>query len=182
MLNSIHDIAPADMQRLWTGEDDLSVRAWIGWNEKGLLFAAEVNDDIHKNTVPHKIWSEDSLQLAFDLTEKMAPQSYGENSCELGLALAAGKVTSAVYTGKGGFTGIVVRRGTKTIYELFAPWDIAGKIRPVADDMISCSFIINDCDSSSRKWMELSRGIGVIKSPAKFPRFKLCKQTGVKQK
>lgn len=178
VLNSRRNIAPADMQKEWRGSDDLSARIWIGWNERGLYFAAMVTDDLQVNRQPvNRIWAEDSVQLGICLTRGVVPDHYDLHSTEITAALTDTGVKSDVSAGggrRGTMDCAVIRQGNLTCYEIMAPWSLLSATSlPQPGDFISVSFLFNDRDRAGRKWLELSPGIGIVKNPSLFPRFQL---------
>lgn len=183
-LNSVSDIGPADMQKEWRSPDDLSCRAQFSWNEKGLLFRAEVRDDDHHNPFDaSQLWAGDSLQLAFRPAPGIVPDYYDEFCVEVGVALAGNGVRKTVYSGDGrlDFQANVSRLEEEKItrYEVLLPWGLAHlEHAPAPGSMISWNFAVNDVDrgSGGRKWVEMAPGICIGKNPTQFPRFILTKE------
>ncbi len=181
ILNDFNHIGPADMQKDWKGPSDLSVKAWFGWNEQGLLLAAEVSDDKHCNSSDaNNLWGEDSIQIAIDLSSKIIPNSYGSTSAEVGVGLSTKGTLSAVYSGNAAIMPqtVIRRNGNHTDYEILLPWTVCGTNNPTpsAGTFISAGFIVNDSDGAARKWMGLRQNIiGQDKNPSMLPRLLLEK-------
>lgn len=186
VIDNFNNIGPVDMQKDWKGSPDLSAKAWFGWNEQGLLLAAEVNDDTHRNNqIPVLVWNEDSIQMAADLTQNdMIPVNYGKMSAEISAGLTSNGVITSVNYGNGNAkpAAAIVRNGNKTNYEILFPWSLLGTNQaPAAGTLISAGFIVNDRDGAdlmtARKWLGLVPGniIGQYKNPALFPRVQLQK-------
>jgi len=51
----------------WSGPDDLSARAWVGWADDGLYFAFDVTDDKHvQGSSGSSLWHGDYIELQVD--------------------------------------------------------------------------------------------------------------------
>lgn len=181
VLDSIFDIGPADMQKEWKGKEDLSINTRFDWNSRGLLIFASVLDSVHRNdNAQSTIWGGDSIQIAADTSPLLVPSHYDIHSVELCAALTKNGIRKAVYSGGNGESfGADIRRSEErkiTEYRLLLPWKLLGyKRTPPEGTVFSLSFLVNDCDGGSRKWMQLSPGIGIEKNPALYPRFILVK-------
>ena len=95
-IQEMGNVYPADAipAGLWTGNDDLSIKAWLTYDKDNFYFTAEVTDDSHcqKRTGPD-IWMNDSFQIGFDIkADALDPtfnnkSGYDSNDIELGIAL-----------------------------------------------------------------------------------------------
>lgn len=70
----------------WGGNNDLSAKIYMGFDDEKLYFAAEVTDDVHSVDPERGVWAGDSFQIATAL-EKSASAAY----TELNIALIDGE-------------------------------------------------------------------------------------------
>ncbi len=183
-LKDLKYIEPPDAfsHKLWTGETDLSVRAYVGWDEENFYFAAEVTDDIHvnKNADKEDIWNGDCVQLALDpkndaLTHESAGYKDDDHELTLGWSQTLNRTVLAQHWPpppvEPQAEAVVRRGGTKTRYELAIPWKQLG-ITPAAGKVIGFNFVAPDEDfKTTDYWMGLTPGICNGKKPAQFRKF-----------
>ncbi len=177
----------------WTGPDDLSVRAWLGWDERGLYVAARVRDDAHlQRQSGDKLWMDDCLQLALDMAnDALSPATVGHagydgNDFNLGAALTAGGPSLYGYVERGAtetqgpraYPVAVKRTDSETRYELALPWEVL-QVKPRPGLAFACSFIVFDLDSPGEQqasyWLGLTPGIAGGQDPSQYRTFVLTR-------
>jgi len=166
-------VLPADPGIPWNGPEDLSVRAWLGYDAENLYFAARVTDDIHvvEREDVGGFWQSDSIQMALD-PENDSRESYTKDDVEIGLVL--GKDQPLVYRTAPDLKPIagevrIKREGTETIYEAAIPWRELGIEPPQPGKVMAINFIVNDNDGQGRLyWMGLTPGIAEGKNPGRY--------------
>lgn len=166
----------------YNGEEDLSGRAWVTYDDDNLYFAADIMDNMHETTFENdQIWRNDSVQVAIYCPDN---EKYDTSTkfFEIGLSAFEGeermwqwrKITD---DGENNFlAGSVYKRtenGNRIIYEFSVPWETLG-INTEINKNISMTILVNDEDKGVRK-TALSWGDGVLsgKDPMKFRSFVL---------
>ncbi len=154
---------------------DLSVRSAARWNAAGLYFAFEVTDDVHQNDhTVDMIWASDSVQLGFDLGLNGGLGYDDTDDHEINFALVLGdRIASHRFHGPTGATDdfdvMVVRDGSKTLYEIHIGPSALPGINLSAGQQIGFSFLVNEDDGDGRiGWVEWTPGIGSEKAPGYF--------------
>lgn len=167
----------------WKGEDDLSVTAYIGYDDETFYFAAVCKDDKFKAEKTSAHWNGDSIQIAIwhdDSDDKFKPGSYPIPFTEFGVNFFEGK--AAAYRSKvqtaniktGDMTGLnlsIDAKDTETVYELSIKWkDLFGyDFSPKTNDSLGFGFLVNDNDGEGRRgWIEFAEGIGSGKDTNKL--------------
>jgi hypothetical protein len=170
-------ILPPDPGIGWEGPDDLSVRAYLAADTRGLYFAADVTDDQHSAPAQEadSFWDSDSIQLAIDPTNDSFAGFDGDDR-EVGFVLgAAGPRAFLSYPSprKQIDVPLSVRRvGNHTIYEVLLPWQAITTAAPTQGQVLAIDFIVNDNDGRGRAyWMGLTPGIGEGKTPSAYRKF-----------
>ncbi len=72
----------------WASKADLSARVWLAWRQEHLYLAADVTDDVLRQTQRgSNLWKGDHLELYVDTTPEADAQrlSYGEGQFQIGL-------------------------------------------------------------------------------------------------
>ncbi len=165
----------------WRDAADLSARAFFGWNENGLYFAATVIDDVHSaaDDKMGDFWKSDSIQIAID-SEGDSARGYDANDREIGLVLGASGAHAYLYRGAMSELKCDVhtaRKDGRTVYEVFMPWKEMGLSAPKANTVMPMNFIVNENDGRGRtQWMGITPGIGEAKAPQYYKRFVLLPQ------
>ncbi len=153
------------------GDDDLSGKATIKYDDENLYFFIEVTDDIFvNNNVGENIWNGDSIQIGIADEGAEASSAY----CELTVALTregpqmyrhlANNSNNPVGTVKNCEMQIV-REGYKTYYELAIPWSevLTNPENAGPGYQPRFAFLINDDDGVGRNaYMEYSQVLGAI--------------------
>lgn len=175
----------------WGGENDLSGKSAVMWDEENMYMYAEITDDIFSNQYPlSQHWNGDSMQVGVFYGSEgfIALGQSGTKFNEFGLALSsidgAGAYRTMSQDGNQP-SGIisdsqvaVTRNGIKTIYEAKIPWkSLLGEgIVPTENNVMGFSFLINDNDGSDRRgWIEYASGIGETKNVELFTYLTLIK-------
>ncbi len=173
----------------WAGKDDLSVTAYIGYDEEIFYFAALCKDNVFKAEKTSTHWNGDSIQLAFwhDATDnKFKPGSYPIPFTEFGVNFFEGKAgayrskvqTANIKTGDvTGLNLLIDAKDGETVYELSIKWkDLFGyEFSPKAGDSLGFGFLVNDNDGSGRRgWIEYAEGIGNVKDTNKLAILVFC--------
>lgn len=192
-LDSQAFLAPPDAPsaKLWTGIDDLSVTAWVAWDDACLYLAAKVRDDHHvQERTGSQLWANDGFQIGFDPLNDATGLAfagrtgYEPDDAEFGIALAATGPQTFQWTGAAEPNGCLVadarlavrRLGEETCYEWALPWKHVKALRARPGTVFGFSFVVIDADKpgeSAPYWMGLSSGICGGKDPAAFPNFVL---------
>ncbi len=168
------DVLPADPGIDWNGPEDLSMAVWSAWTEAGLYLAIQVRDDVlvASDSDGNHFWSKDSLQIAWDMSNR-AETGYSEHCLEIGVfPTAAGVGVAETFPEnkpREDIAAAVQRVEDKTTYEILIPWSELG-VRAVASGRIfRMNIIANDNDGTGRKcWIGLTPGIGEVKHPHVF--------------
>jgi len=176
-LRERQTILPPDPGIGWDGPDDLSLRAYLAADSRGLYFAAAVTDDTHFAPAqdPDSFWESDSIQIALDPTNDSLA-GFDADDREVGLVLgAAGPRAFISYPAprRQMEAPLAIRRsGSQTMYEALFPWEGIGATPPVPGQVLAVNFIANDNDGRGRAyWMGLTPGIGEGKTPSAYREF-----------
>ena len=83
----------------WGGLADCSAKIWIGWDNDGLLIAAETIDDaLAFPMTGHDVWSNDCIQMAFDVYDDNNPNYYQSDDREFVFTIADSQAVVYEYT------------------------------------------------------------------------------------
>lgn len=184
-LNNQDTLVPPDAaaHNLWTGEDDLSGKFYLGWDNSNFYFAAKVRDDCFINKQGKKrIWSGDSIQLAFnpenDAVESEAP-GYEDDDKEFSFGFSQKTNKAVIYrhwpippadVPEARLT--VKRERNHIIYELALPFSEIAPLKPREGKIFGCNFAVLDHDNTGGSYgMSFSPGVLGGKSPAMFKKF-----------
>lgn len=171
------DVCPPDPAVQWSGEDDLSAKMLLGWDDGNFYFFAAVRDDIH--CVPHAgcdIWMNDAVQLAFDPKDNAKKNAgYLPDDCEFGLCEGRPLVSwrrpcAAFFENIPGDCARIVRKDGVTEYRAAIPWPLMGCEKPPDAFGFACAILDNDDNARSRYWLAFGNGIADGKRPAGFKR------------
>lgn len=183
-------LAPPDAlaHNLWTGEGDLSIKAYLAWDEKRFYFAARVKDDIFINkSGKERIWSGDSIQIAFDPENdalRTEASGYEDDDKEFSFGYSQKLNKPCIYQ----YWPIppvepkaelaVKREGNYIFCELALPFKALRPLKPEDGKVFGFNFIIFDCDHGKRShyWLGLTSGIAGGKDPSAFKKFILLKK------
>jgi len=172
-------VLPADPGVGWDGPDDLSVRAWLAADGRGLFFAADVTDDVHAAPFvgPDNFWQSDSVQVAID-AENDSAAGFDDGDREVGFVLARDGprcfITYPTPRRRVDFLVAATRNDGHTTYELFVPWTGLEVKPPTPGAVMAINFIVNDNDGEGRGyWMGLTPGIGEKKYPLAYRKWVL---------
>lgn len=171
---SLFDADPTNVHRLWSGKDDLSARIRLERDGEMLRIIARVTDDKHVQPYTgDAVWQGDNLQLAMQLPGQ-------KNMWEIGASLTdSGAVETFVWYAPDGFSAkdtaamiqsSVERKGETTLYQINIPYRAIGLTAKMASEGFRFNLLVNDNDGFGRDgWMQISEGIGSVKTPEKFP-------------
>ncbi len=175
-------VLPPDPTIPWSGPQDLSLRTWIGWDEKDLLLAVEVTDNIHASIdTGEGFWAYDSIQLALDSAGD-STTAFDDNDTEFGFA--KGKKENIACLTFPRFEPLkcdtlkIERDETRkvTLYTAAVPWHSLAGFKPKPGRVFAFNIIANDNDGQTRKcWIGLTPGIGEEKRPGQYLRFLLTR-------
>lgn len=179
VLNQRSQVLPGEYNTDWRGPDDLSVKAWPGWDDKYLYLTAEVHDDIHftPNPVVNNYWNSDCLAVAVDpLNDAAHNPGYNPDDVEYGMVLAEDGPKVYMNTPRlepSSIPSHISQHGQEIVYQIAIPWDILGGT-PKAGKVFGFNFSVFDNDGKGVKcWIGLSSGIMEGKRPSAFRRFYL---------
>lgn len=175
VLNTVEQVLPSDARGGWRGADDLSARAYTGWDASGLYLAVAVKDDVDCNKkTEQRIWDGDSIQAAFDVgNNAISGAGYDSDDRQFNMAAtAAGPRVEQSQAGAAADVRIAVRKEKGSVcYEVAIPWSRLGGVAPAPGQIMGFNFIVNDDDGRGReRWIGLTGGIGEDKAPALFKR------------
>jgi hypothetical protein len=187
-LNTTEFLFPPDAasHSLWLNAADLSVKAYVGWNEEYFYFAARVRDDVFVNANPAEtLWAGDSMQLAFDpLNEELSPDC-GRNVREINFAFSESENLTVVSQTRPlpvaypqSIRAVVrVNREKGVIdYELAIPFRLLEPLAPAKGNVFGFNFVALDRDMHRVDyWMGLTYGICGGKDASLFKKFILQK-------
>ncbi|MFQ5806091.1 MAG: endo-1,4-beta-xylanase [Phycisphaerae bacterium] len=163
--------------------EDLSVSAWVAYDDRGLWVAVEAQDDKLAFPQSRAIWNWDSLQVGLDLGSDGKPgTAYDENDLEIELgykrdgpdwcylgACPPGWPQEQFSAKLRGIVRPDEAHGT-VAYELLIPAELlvsSTSLEP--DTVVGFSILVNDNDGDGRAgWLELTPGIGLGKRPSEF--------------
>ena len=150
-----------------SGPDDHQARIWLGYDRDNLYFAAEVNDDIHRqNGITGLSWRGDGIQFFLDPLADSACGVIGENDdYRFTLCLPNGKPEAIVTrdrtasfelsalrgtgeTPESEIARSVVRTNGRTLYEIQFPKEQIAPLAPAPGVPCRFSLIINDNDQA----------------------------------
>jgi len=165
-----------EIKSKWTPED-LSARAWAGYDDQFLYFAFEVKDDVQYNeeAFVKNLWMGDSVQIAIDFLNDKS-DDFGADDLEYGFGLHQGVCRGRLFFPQGQkgkkvertVEKAVRREGDKTFYEIRVPFDCLvdrGRI----GNQIGFSFVVNDSDGGGFSGgLVATRGIYHSKDPGAF--------------
>ena len=179
-LNTIGENYDSLFDGAYGGENDLSVKYYVTFDEKNLYLAVDVIDDVHYQVEPNMtLWKGDCMQFAFSSMD-------GSTFREVQVSKRADEVVVSGYDRDAYPMQVAVeRKGKNTVYEIAFPiaglfgedWDITKQ------EEIRFSALVNDNDGpdirspwSGRKgWIEFGSGIGREKDRSLYAVLKLKK-------
>lgn len=169
-LSGSENVMLLDTNTSYMGNDDLSAKATMKYDEDNLYMFIEVTDNIFCNeSVDSQAWDGDGIQLGIAAESVTS----GSNYCELGIALTPdGPQMYRYLTNNSKQIGMVetgelqiVRDGTKTRYEFAVPWEeiLPDKSLVKSGYRPKFAFLINEDDGLGRNsYMEYSQVLGAI--------------------
>ena len=157
------------------GENDLSGRFYVTYDDKKVYIAAEITDDVHYQfEEPGMMWRGDGIQIG--LADKTTSPHLSK---EIGLSLRGSAVQTTGYSSEEFPMETAIKRsGTKTIYEIALPWKgVFGKGWSIEGrKSIGFSVLANDNDGPDERsnqagrkgWIEYGSGIGRSKDTNQY--------------
>ncbi len=157
------------------GENDLSGRFYVTYDDKKVYIAAEITDDVHYQfEEPGMMWRGDGIQIG--LADKTTSPHLSK---EIGLSLRGSAVQTTGYSNEEFPMETAIKRsGTKTIYEIALPWKgVFGKGWSIEGrKSIGFSVLANDNDGPDERsnqagrkgWIEYGSGIGRSKDTNQY--------------
>lgn len=171
------DVCPPDPAVQWSGEEDLSAKTLLGWDDENFYFFAAVRDDVH--CVPKSgrdSYLNDAVLLAFDPKDNAKKNAgYLPDDCEFGLCEGQPPVAwrrpeaPFFHTLPGDFAR-VVRQDGMTEYRAAIPWRLMGLEKRPSAFGFAFAVLDNDDNARSRYWLAFGNGIADGKRPARFKR------------
>lgn len=165
---------PHNLDKLWSGPEDLSGRVWLSLDGDRLRLKVAVRDDVQHQ--PHHgsdVWQGDGVQFALQ-----APGSAGY--WELGLSLLAnGQPAVFAWSAPAGLSAeaavaaIVLeagRQGTETVYQASLPLAALGLNPETLRRGLRFNLLVNDSDGAGREgWLHVAPNLGSDKDPSQYP-------------
>ena len=153
------------------GDNDLSGKATISYDEDNLYFFIEITDDVFVNNhVGDRIWDGDGIQIGIADEGTAASGSY----CELTVALTKEGPQMYRHLSNNSKNPVgfvencelqIVRNENKTYYEIAVPWSetLTKPEAAIAGYQPRFAFLINEDDGQGRNsYMEYSQVLGAI--------------------
>lgn len=182
------------------GEEDISAKGYIKWDNENLYMAVIAKDNVHSQpNVGSGTWAGDGIQFTFD-PKRIDGYGLG-NWHEFGVALTddgktdlwrwlsiPGKAGGAFnddinVQNKKSNVKIIRDEETKiTTYEMSFPWEelLPTGDKIIAGDLFGYSILLNDSDGSGRRgWIQYMGGIGDRKAADRFGDVILVDKTGM---
>jgi hypothetical protein len=166
----------------WLGPADTQGVIRIGWDDKAMYFAIQIQDDEIVQNLPDgnagDIFMQDSIQWAIDIN-KNGGSSYDGDDYEYGFGqTASGPCVYRWHVSRAALVPGLTRQvdlavkhinGGKTIiYEAAVPFDQLLPLRPSAGTQIGFNIVVQDLDGEKKKTLEWTPGITAGKSPGLF--------------
>ena len=165
---------------MWTGNSDLSVRVWFGWDPRYFYFAMRVLDDKHLHN-GGRVFHGDCIQLAFDSKNNALSKGYKSDDYEFNFALSEkGELYHSqtwplpvTVPKKIRFAAKRSEKTKTTDYEIAIPFELLRHLKPVSGNVFGFNFVALDADIKHRVnyWMGLTYGICGGKDPSVFKKF-----------
>ncbi|MFD0715768.1 S-layer homology domain-containing protein [Paenibacillus sp. GCM10027626] len=160
----------------YKGKDDLDGDIWLHFDQDNFYLTAKIKDDVHAYPATGAdIWKNDSIQFALSRGipgESFEWYEYGVSDTANGPQIYRWNAPSGVARGPVSNGKLSVTRDEDhkiTLYKLALPWSELTPIKPVKEEGISFSLLVNDNDGAGRRgWIEWGSGIGVEKKPSLF--------------
>lgn len=167
------------------GDEDLSGKIWITYDDENLYVSADIIDDQHGgSSTGESLWRNDCLQIDFAQHETAAYDNDGLTEIGVGMlddgstALWAWKnvIDIGEASNPNGVKAAVTRSGNHTYYEAAISWKETGGIDINNISRIDVSIAINDNDNGVRKTaIEVGGGIIYGKVPSKYNKYSLIR-------
>jgi 5'-nucleotidase len=168
----------------WTGAEDCSASAWVGWNETGLYFAADITDDkFSQDRWPETLYENDSVQIAFDPNLDRNTGRYLPDDREYWFASLNGKTVT--YCSQGPKWGkrsdlnakaVVKSDGKGWTLEAMIPWSELEITAPHPGLRLGFTWVVNDSDTGDYDdWLEWTPGLAGKTDPFSFGTLELGK-------
>jgi 5'-nucleotidase len=170
--------------RTWEGPQDCSARAWVGWNQAGLYFAADVTDDKFVQAYQgYGIYANDSIQIAFDPRLDRTVREYQADDREYCFARVGQKTDCECYQGPNSGKRLdlqafakVKSDGTGWTLEVRFPWAELDNLKPAPGKKLGFSWLVNDSDGGNYDhWLEWTPGVAWITDPSAYGTLELSR-------
>ena len=173
----------------WTSPADLSIKAWVAWDDRYFYFAARVTDDVFVNSFDaSELWRGDSIQMAFDPTNDARGPGYRSDEVEINLAYSSKTETTLVSQSwplpirfPKSVRAVVKPGAGYIVYEAAIPFSMLDPLAARPGKVFGFNFAALDNDLKKVDyWMGLTYGICGGKNASLFKKFILTE--GEKQK
>jgi hypothetical protein len=171
-------IFPPDPHTPWNGNDDLSVKIYLGWKDSYLYLIAEVKDDIHSAKNPTQLYNADSLQIAFDPKNDASlakAEGYAPDDIELAMALTPSGPVIEATSGKDicKESEFLVSRDEQNKTTRYSARFPLASLGVAAGKAFGLNAVVFDDDSGTGQsyYMQFTRGIAEKKNPKLFSKF-----------
>lgn len=186
-LNDKSQIVFTATPNLWTGPEDLSTQAWVGWSADGLYMAFNVTDDkLVQNTADANIWHGDYMELQVD-TELMA--DYGDpgmsgDDYQIGISVGdfAGRAPATIFWFGPTTTPLLktiqraqIKTETGYILEMFFPKDIFPGIQFSEGSVFGLNINPSDSDGADQEVMLSTSAKRMLSNPLTLGKIVLVK-------
>lgn len=152
----------------WGGPDDCSTKFWWGWNQTGILVAAEtIDDSLSFPFTGRDVWANDCIQFAIDVRDDNSHDTYQNDDREFVVTLidSQPRVYEFSYSehrsaGIRAYPCQIEIKNDTIRYEALIPWDELGITGSMAGKHIGASLVAFDNDGDDfRGYLEWTMGI-----------------------
>ena len=168
----VYELAYDPFRAKWAGPDDLALSARLAHDGSSLLLDFDVTDSRHvQNQSPAQMWTQDSLQLAFQNSQGALTEiSLGLSNA--GPAVWCHESDNAKRKGLWSVPVTVNREGNHTRYSARLPLDYIGLTAPAKDEPavpFRFAIVVNNDNGQGRvRVMEWFGGVARRKNPDEF--------------
>ena len=148
----------------WKGPQDLSAKAKVVHDGKGIRFRIQVTDDVQgPMQTKDKLFMGDDVQVAFSRPDAKTFPVLDIGLAEEGPVVWCSAHEDAAKVGQWKVPVQVTRDGSVTTYDVYLPFDQLGL--PADSQDVRFAFLVNENDGQGRvRWIQWNSGIGKDRS------------------